>query len=285
MTQSLAVQLGYRADEKLVIVNCDDLGSSHAANLAIHDAMTTGFATSATLMVPCPWAHEAAKMFRKRDIGVHLTLTAEYPGYRWRALTAASSLHDADGFLPHTAAEVWAKADLHDVEAECRAQIAQALAWGVDVTHLDAHMGTMQLRAPFYEIYLKLAVEHRLPLRMNGVSKEAQLGFGYRQMAREAGVLFNDYFVLQWGQQTRKVLMDVLPNLRPGVTEICVHPVQDGPELQGYDKTQAHVRTHDYACVMDTKLRKMIEDAGGKFISFRAVREAMREPAKRYAVS
>jgi predicted glycoside hydrolase/deacetylase ChbG (UPF0249 family) len=277
--------LGYRADEKLVIVNCDDLGSSHAANLAIYDGMANGFATSATLMVPCPWAHEAAKMFRKHDVGVHLTLTAEYPGYRWRALTAAKSLHDGDGFLPLTAEEVWAKADLRDVEAECRAQIEQALQWGVDVTHLDAHMGTMQLRAPFYEIYLKLAVEYRLPLRMAAASKEAQHGFAYRRMASDAGTLFNDHFVLQWGQQTRKVLADVVPKLRAGVTEICMHPVQDGPELQGYDKTQAHIRTHDYGCVMDLQLRKTIEDAGGKFISFRALRDVMRKSTKRYALS
>lgn len=285
MTQSLAERLGYRADEKLVIVNCDDLGSSHAANLAIYDGMTNGFATSATLMVPCPWAHEAAKMFRKHDVGVHLTLTAEYPGYRWRALTAAKSLHDDDGFLPLTAEEVWAKADLRDVEAECRAQIEQALLWGVDVTHLDAHMGTMQMRAPFYEIYLKLAVEYRLPLRMAAASKEAQHGFAYRRMATDAGIFFNDYFVLQWGQQTRKVLMDVVPKLRAGVTEICVHPVQDGPELQGYDKTQAHIRTHDYGCVMDPSLRKMIADAGGKFVSFRVLRDAMGTPMKNYALS
>ncbi|MBI3677431.1 MAG: ChbG/HpnK family deacetylase [Proteobacteria bacterium] len=285
MTQSLTERLDYEKDKKLVIVNCDDLGSSHSANLAIDDAMSSGFATSATLMVPCPWAHEAARMFAGRDIGAHLTLTAEYPGYRWRALTAARSLHDADGFLPLTATEVWAKADLRDVEAECRAQIEQALSWRVDVTHLDSHMGTMQIRAEFYAIYLKLASEYRLPLRMANASSETQLGFPARQMAYDAGVLFNDHFVLQWSQLTRNVLLDVIPKLRAGVTEICVHPVKDGPELEGYDRTQAHVRTHDYACVMDHNLSRMFEDAGAKFISFRALRDAMREPSKNYAVS
>ena len=35
MTASLAERLGYGADERLLIVNCDDIGSSHAANVAI----------------------------------------------------------------------------------------------------------------------------------------------------------------------------------------------------------------------------------------------------------
>ncbi|HEX3407832.1 MAG TPA: ChbG/HpnK family deacetylase, partial [Caulobacteraceae bacterium] len=138
---SLVERLGYAPDARLVILNCDDLGSSHAANLAALEAVEQGLATSATLMVPCPWALEAVRLFAGKDVGVHLTLTAEYPTYRWRALTAAASLHDDEGFLPRTAGEVWAKAKLEDIAAECRAQIDQALAWGVDVTHLDSHMG------------------------------------------------------------------------------------------------------------------------------------------------
>ena len=58
---SLAERLGYGADDRLLIVNCDDLGSSHGANAAIHRALVYGaISTSASLMVPCPWAREAA---------------------------------------------------------------------------------------------------------------------------------------------------------------------------------------------------------------------------------
>src|SRR5580658_6967697 len=142
MVKSLVERLGYPADARLVILNCDDIGSSHSANVASLEAMEKGVASSATLMVPCPWAKEAAVMFKGEDVGVHLTLTAEYPHYRWRSLTGAASLHDADGAQPRTTAEVWAKADLGDVRRELRAQIDQALAWGVDVTHVDSHMGT-----------------------------------------------------------------------------------------------------------------------------------------------
>jgi len=79
MALTLAERLGYPADARLLIVNCDDLGSSHSANLATLRAFEAGVATSATLMVPCPWAREAARMFAGRDIGVHLTLTCDTP--------------------------------------------------------------------------------------------------------------------------------------------------------------------------------------------------------------
>ncbi|HEY5007670.1 MAG TPA: polysaccharide deacetylase family protein, partial [Caulobacteraceae bacterium] len=252
MAASLAERLGYGADERLLIVNCDDLGSSHAANQAIEESIRQGFATSATLMVPCPWAFEAAKAFEDLDIGVHLTLTAEYPGYRWRALTGAASLHDADGFMPATAEAVFACADPAEVRAECRAQIDQALAWGVDVTHLDSHMGTVQTDARFYDVYAELAAEYRLPLRMARAGAEKFLGFAFRQPATERGLVFPDYLLApRWGFPTRQVLIDSLQRLRPGVTEVFLHPAVDGPELRGYDKAAPEIRFGDYANLLD----------------------------------
>ena len=85
---SLAERLGYVPEDRLLIINCDDLGSSHSANVATYRAMVHGVATSATLMVPCPWAREAARMFEGFAIGEHLTLTCEYRGYRRRGRDA-----------------------------------------------------------------------------------------------------------------------------------------------------------------------------------------------------
>jgi len=73
----LTERLGFSRESRLLIVNCDDVGSSHSANVAAFRAMTYGIATSASLMVPCPWAAEAARMFEGLPIGVHLTLTSE----------------------------------------------------------------------------------------------------------------------------------------------------------------------------------------------------------------
>lgn len=273
---TLAERLGYGPDDRLLIVNCDDLGSSHSANVATDDGIRKGFATSATLMVPCPWAREAVGLCAGLDIGVHLTLTCEYPGYRWRSLTGARSLHDAEGFMPRTTVEVWKNAAIADVERECRAQIDQALAWGVDVTHLDAHMGTMQIDPRYFAIYAKLAAEYDLPLRMVGANQENQLGFECRGAAARSGTLFPDSFISPWGRDTRTVFCESLSKLRPGVTEIYLHPVEDGPELRGYDKEHPDVRVGDRACLFDAELKRMIDDNDIKLMSFRPLRDLQR---------
>ncbi|MEA3019333.1 MAG: hypothetical protein QOI47_857, partial [Actinomycetota bacterium] len=60
----LTERLGFPGDARLLILNCDDLGSSHAANDAVYEALRDGIATSASLMVPCPWSREAAARYR-----------------------------------------------------------------------------------------------------------------------------------------------------------------------------------------------------------------------------
>jgi chitin disaccharide deacetylase len=274
---SLVERLGYGLDERLLIVNCDDLGSSHSANVAIEHAVRESFATSATLMVPCPWAYEAAQTCRDLDVGVHLTLTAEYPGYRWRALTGGRTLHNADGFLPAMAGEVFAYADVSEARAECRAQIEQALSWGLDVTHLDSHMGSVQTDPRFYAIYLDLAAEFDLPLRMVSAGGERRLGFPCRGPASERDIVHPDHFVSPpWPEPTRPVLERLLAELRPGVTEVYLHPVADGADLRAYDPANAHIRAGDDANFRHAALRRLVEDSGVTLISYRPLRDLQR---------
>ena len=103
---------------------------------------------------------------------MHLTLNAEHDRYRWGPITHAPSLLDGDGGFPRTVTDVWDHADLDEVRRELRAQVERAILWGFDVSHLDSHMGTLQLRPEFFDVYLDLAVEFGLPLRLSGASSE-----------------------------------------------------------------------------------------------------------------
>src|SRR5882672_4045953 len=153
---TLAEQLGHPADARLLIVTCDDLGLTHAGNVATYDALRHGVATSASLMVPCPWARDAAAGYRGEDVGVHLTLNSEFDTYRWGPITHSPSLLDGDGGFPRTVEDAWDHADLDEVRRECRAQIERAIVWGFDVSHLTSHLGALQPRPEFFDAYLEL---------------------------------------------------------------------------------------------------------------------------------
>ncbi|MFM2071565.1 MAG: hypothetical protein RLZZ623_1828, partial [Actinomycetota bacterium] len=90
---SLVERLGHPAHTRVLIISCDDLGSSHAANEGVYSALRDGVATCASIMVPAPWArHAAANYYDGDDIGVHLTLNCEHEHYRWGPITHAPSL-------------------------------------------------------------------------------------------------------------------------------------------------------------------------------------------------
>jgi predicted glycoside hydrolase/deacetylase ChbG (UPF0249 family) len=273
---TLAERLGYAPDDRLLIINCDDLGVCHAANVAVYESLRSGLATSATLMVPCPWARAAAASYLGEDVGVHLTLNAEYDLYRWGPITQAPSLLDGDGGFPRTVADVWDHADLDEVRRECRAQIERAILWGFDVSHLDSHMGTLQLKPEFFDVYLEMAVDFGLPLRLSGASTEPLVGFPFRRLAAEEGVVFPDHFVLVSGVGSRRTIEKRIFDLRPGVTEMYVHPAADTPELRALAPDWAN-RVDDHHLVNhDTGLRTMIERSGVKLIGFRELRALQR---------
>ncbi len=277
---TLAQRLGYPAEAKLVIINADDLGSCHSANVGVFECLGTGTVTSATLMVPCPWAREASSRYRGEDVGVHLTLNAEYELYRWGPITHAPSLLGGDGGFPRTVEDVWDHADVDEVRRECRAQIERAILWGFDVSHLDAHMGTLQLRPEFFDVYLDLALDFGLPLRMVGASVERYLGFPARSLAAEAGAVFTDHFCLVPGVGSRPIFEKHLAALRPGVTELHLHPAIDSAELRSLATDDWEARVDDYRIICDEDwVRGMVDRAGATLIGFRPLRELARAGA------
>ena len=276
---TLAERLGYPPDAKLLIISCDDLGSSHAANVGTYAALREGIATSAGLMVPAPWAREAASRYRGEDVGVHLTLNAEHDLYRWGPITHAPSLLDGDGGFPRTLLDLWDHADVDEVRRECRAQVERAIYWGFDVSHLDTHLGALQLRPEFFDVYLELAVDFGLPIRLSGASTEEAVGFPFRRLAADEGVVFPDHLVLNRGTGGRRAIERALFELRPGVTEVYVHPAVDSAELRAFAPDWS-ARVDDLDLVSrGTSLRPLLERAGVTLIGYRALRDLQRKGA------
>jgi predicted glycoside hydrolase/deacetylase ChbG (UPF0249 family) len=273
---TLTERLGYPADAKLLIVTCDDLGLTHASNLATYEALREGIATSASLMIPCPWARDAAGGYRGEDVGVHLTLNAELETYRWGPITHSPSLLDGDGGFPRTVDDAWDHADLDEVRRECRAQIERAIVWGFDVSHIDSHLGTLLLRADFFDAYLELAVDFGLPLRLGDEGAERVAGFPFRRLAADEGMVFPDH-VVECPPGARRRLERALFELQPGVTELSLHPAIDTDELRAACEQDWAGRVEDHATLCrDRSLRDLADRAGAVLVGWRELRDLQR---------
>jgi predicted glycoside hydrolase/deacetylase ChbG (UPF0249 family) len=275
--RSLAERLGHSPDTRLVIISCDDLGSCHAANEGVFDALHRGVATCASLMVPAPWARDAAmRALPTDDIGVHLTLNCEHEAYRFGPITHAPTLLSGEGGFPREVDDLWQHADPAEVLRECRAQIERAAAWGIDVSHLAPHLSVITLRPEFFDVYLELAVEFRLPIRLPSTISAEQAGFPFRRLAAEEGVVFPDHFDHDWRAGSRERVYDAVRNLVAGVTEIHVQPAIDSPEVRALSPS-APLWIDDHELVTgDATLQALLAESRAVRIGYRALRDAMR---------
>ena len=274
-SRSLASRLGHSDDARLVIISCDDLGSCHGATEGVYQAIRNGVATCASIMVPAPWARYAADQYKGEDIGVHLTLNAEHPLYRWGPLTHAPSLLSGEGGFPRSVDDLWEHADSTEVLRECRAQIERALAWGIDVSHLAPHLTSITLRPEFFDVYLELAVEFKLPIRLPSTISADAAGFPFRQLAADEGIVFPDHFDHDWRTGSRERVLAALASLEPGVTEIHVQPSIDTAEVRALGEV-ATGWIDDLALATSDELRNAVTASGAVLIGYRELRDAMR---------
>jgi len=274
---SLVERLGYAPDAKLVIISCDDLGSCHASNVGVYKAIRDGIATCTSIMVPAPWARHAADNAQPTDdIGVHLTLNAEHAAYRWGPITQAPSLLSGEGGFPRNPADLWEHADPAEVLRELRAQIERTIAWGIDPTHLAPHLTAITLRPEFFDVYLDMAVEFALPIRLPSTITAEQAGFPFRRLAAEEGVVFPDHFDHDWRPGSRERVDGAVRALQPGVTEIHVQPAIDTPEVRALSSS-AEGWIDDLSLVIeDPGLPALLSEVGAVVIGYSELRDAQR---------
>ena len=278
--RTLAERLGYPRDAKLLIVHADDLGMAHSVNAATMKAFETGLVTSGSIMVPCPWLSEIAAYARanpQADLGLHLTLTSEWTQYRWGPVTSkdrVTSLLDKDGYFRLTESEAAEKANPKEVEVEIRAQVERAKALGIVPTHLDSHMGTLYQTKELFDIFLRVARDYKLPVR---VAKE----WGPRIEVLQASITPNDVFIDRIldinpsvaPQDWARFYSDAIRKLQPGVTEVVIHLAYDDGEMRGatsdHPNWGAAWRQRDFEFFTSDAFRKLLEENQIKLITWR----------------
>ena len=284
------------------VIHEDDVAFCQGANDAFFELIRLGTISAGSVMVPCPWFHDLAQRAAghdagELDLGVHLTLTSEHPGYRWAPVTrpsVASGLIDDDGFMWAAVADVRAHAAPDAVEAEWRAQIDRALAAGVDVTHLDAHMGAA-LAPEWCERYVAVGVDYGVPVLMTadlegygpsnhleGASAEAFAEFVHQ--ARAAGMPVFDVVLETDFGRPRGAPVDYATMLtdadhRDGWELIycAFHPCAAGPgEVERIDPATWHVRTEEYDLFRSHEWRAWLEQQHFEVIGMAGLRNELR---------
>jgi predicted glycoside hydrolase/deacetylase ChbG (UPF0249 family) len=288
-------KLGFSANDKVVIIHIDDVGFSHASNVASFECLDFGVATCGSVIVPAPWFWETAKICKKNskyDIGVHLALTCEYEYYRWRALSSIdpdTGLLDHEGCLWRTAEEAFANITSEAAENEMRAQINLAMDHGIDVTHIDSHMGTV-LNPKYIQSYFMLGLEFKIPVFIPRLSREEIFAIGYGEFAdiylefipqvEANGIPLLDQIIIDTGGEQKnktEYYRDRFSEIRPGLTHLLFHPAKMGSELQAITPDSAEWRSQDHRAFTDQQIKKFVEKYDLKLIGYREIRDYLRK--------
>ncbi|MDQ0057982.1 polysaccharide deacetylase family protein [Paenibacillus harenae] len=296
---NLARALGYNEEDRLLIVNGDDFGSCHSVNVGIQQLLEEGAISSATLMLPCAWAREAALWSASHpelNVGIHFTFTSEWDAYRWGPVNRkgdSSSLVTNEGYFPPDCMTFEQQADEEQVRAELIAQVEMALQLGVKPTHADNHMGSLYgltTGRNFLPIVFDVCASYGLPFRLpryllqeDGQVAPPELAEQAKQLADYAaskGVVVLDYllglpFRLQDGEtydSFKENMTGLLRGLRPGVSEIIIHPSVVTEELRAYH-FHPEKRGMEMDIFRDPDILRTIETEGIKMIRWSELQE------------
>lgn len=286
-------KLGFSDTDRVVIVHTDDIGMCQASLTAFEHLWEFGTISSGAVMVPCPWFSSVAKMCRENppiDMGVHATLNAEWTAYRWGPIStrdAKSGLLDAEGYFHQWQPAVYEQADPGAVTIEVETQLERALAAGIDVTHMDSHMGTV-LHPKFIQSYIQSALSRGIPpmlprLEAKGLegrlSEEEKAAYTPVLAYLEAqGVPLLDGMYgmpLSAEGDHLDIAKQLLGEAPAGISHFILHPSVDTPELRAI-APDWQGRVANYNAFISQELKDFIKNSGIQLIGYRALREAMR---------
>jgi predicted glycoside hydrolase/deacetylase ChbG (UPF0249 family) len=288
-----AEKLGFPKGAKVLILHVDDAGMSYGSNRGAIEALTQGVANSTSVMMPCPWVPRFVHFLKQHpdiDAGLHLTLTSEWPEYRWGPVAgkaAVPGLTDKEGDLWATVQEVVQHATADEVEKEIRAQLDRARTMGFEPTHLDSHMGTLFATPAFLMRYIKVGIENHIPVMLPGgrdslIQLEQHAPDALVTQLRLAGktlwnaglpVLDDLYnFSYDWPVPDSianddvklrdfrtKEYVDALGQLRPGVTMMIMH-CTDPTETFKYISDSGPKRKGDLLVMLNPAFKKALEE-------------------------
>jgi hopanoid biosynthesis associated protein HpnK len=266
-----------------LVVNADDLGLTVGVNDGIFDAHDHGILTSASMFASAPATADAIRRARSRPslgVGVHLALVDGTPTL---PPSRVPTLVEDDGRFRHSwkpfiVACLRGKVSLAEVERELTAQIERLRSAGVQLTHLDAHKH-VHAYPPVFAIVARLAgrfgipvvrvpyegwssighdAESRRTVRLQALLNTAMLPWAQRDWRTAAAHdVRTPHFAgrIHTGILNADALAGLVRALRPGVTELMVHPGYTDDELErtGTRLLESRQTEVDLLCSLKTR--------------------------------
>lgn len=280
--------------EKYLIINIDDFGVSHAANVAARELYKSGKVTSMSIMAGASAYDEAVRIIKEDNIesvGVHLYVTNEYKGennpFVLSGLTATERLSESGAF---TRDFRYSAVYYSEVFMEATAQIEKVIADGISPTHVDCHMYSLWPNGSndFFETACKMCKKYNIKsIRLSARLKE--LG-GYfsplysgrlkrlraRALADSNKLKTADHvYLMQQGKTeefTDAVMMKnfrvFLSKIPCGISELHFHPAIEDENLKANNPWWQE-RVAEYNLFSNNDIEAICAEYGIKLISYK----------------
>ena len=283
--ENLAQKLGYTSSDKLLIIHADDLGLARSVNKASFEALSKGFVSSASVMMPSPFAEEVAAYYLENphiDLGLHLTFTAEWVGYKWTGVASADEIEtllDEEGFLHQNKVTVIKEGSNSQIKIELQAQIDYARALGIAPTHMDSHEGTLFFDPEFLRTYIEVGHQNQIPVFVPNLLAPH---FDEQFPLPSQVVLVDQMFMALKGTELNAMeeyYQDVLSSIKPGLNQLLIHLAFDDEEMNAITKDReaygAKWRAQDYQIVSSRKFQDLLKQNNIKLIQWRDIQAVL----------
>ena len=304
---NIAEKLGFEKDARLLIIHGDDIGVSHSVNIASFDGFKNNAINSGSAMIPSPWIKEVAEFHKenpKYDIGLHLTLTAEWKNYKWNGVSSSnqiSSLLNEDFEFYDNTSDVNINANPEEVRRELQAQIDFSRQIGLNPTHIDTHMGALAVNKRLWKVYIEVGHKNKL---VSMVTKSRALNLFDEDFPMPDYIVpVNDIYMLYPGADrtfleeaygenlaSTAIVNDIykyedwyelysnkIKSLQPGLNVFLLHLGYNNEELKAvtidHPEYGSLWRQLDFDVFNSEEIKQLIKDEGIKLVNWGEIRD------------
>lgn len=288
--QSLAERLGYRATDRLLIINVNDAGLCHATNFAVEESFKVGVASSASAIIPSSWAYGTGSFAQRNTkycFGIQLALTTERgANYAWEPVAPSDkvpSLISKRGAMYAEVDEVLKSARIDEVETEFRAQVAHARQMGITPYFFNSHFGILDYNDQYWRLQARLAAEYGMPVRFSPA--QGNNAAARKLILDSLHVLYPDHIItgtldtVRIPKNVPAALNAAVSVIKPGVNEIDLTPAAVTPELKSITNNYLF-RFKELEWLLDPATKKLLDEQGIILISYKQLWDLQQKSKK-----